>query len=223
MLYEVCFTAAIVHSVIVMFNHTERRAKMTDFDIHTIETAPGQSAQLLNDIATGMGFVPNIFAVIAESPQALAGFISLNTHFGASSFTDEEQQIIQLAASIENECVYCVAGHSAFADSLGVPGEGVCAVREGRAIESPRLQVLNRTVRELMSGGGQIKEGVMSDFLAAGYSNAQFLEVVLGICVKAFSNYVSNALSVPVDEAFQPYVWERPRQSQGTGPQLKSA
>jgi uncharacterized peroxidase-related enzyme len=185
---------------------------MTDFDIHTITTAPEKSSALLSGVKTSMGFIPNVFAVIAESPQALEGFISLNSLFGASSFTGEEQLVIQLAASIQNECVYCVAGHSAFADSLGVAQEGVCAMREGRVVENPRLQVLNHTVKELIQGGGQVSETVVSEFLAAGFSKAQFFEVVLGICVKTFSNYVSNALTVPLDQAFQAHAWERPSQ-----------
>ena len=178
-------------------------------NIHTIKSAPEASVESLKAIAQNLGFIPNVFAVIAESPSALAGFIALNSHFADSSFSDEEQQIIQLATSTENGCVYCVAGHTAFCHQLEVPEETIDAMRDEQTLPNARLHALSQLTKLLIREKGQITGKDIHAFYAAGYTEAQFFELVMGICVKYFSNLVSNALTIPLDSAFETYAWQR--------------
>jgi uncharacterized peroxidase-related enzyme len=183
---------------------------MKNFNIYTIDTAPQESKALLENLQAGMGFVPNIFAVTAESSLALENLVRLNGAFAESHFSAQEQQIILLATSTENECVYCVAGHTAFAKQLDMAPSLVNDMRTKQTLEDPKLNALSTTVRQLVIQRGRINDRVMDDFLAAGYTKAHFLELVLGICVKVFTNYISNALTVPVDEQFEEFAWQRP-------------
>jgi hypothetical protein len=73
---------------------------MTNYEIHNVEAAPELPAVILDGVKDKIGFIPNVFAVIAESPAALAGFLGLNEAFAAFSFTGGEQLVIQLAAII---------------------------------------------------------------------------------------------------------------------------
>jgi hypothetical protein len=38
----------------------------------------------------------------------------------------------------------------------------------------------------------------------------------MGVSVKTFTNYVSNAVNLTVDDAFAPYRWQRPDDLQKT-------
>ena len=183
---------------------------MATFKIHTPRTAPDQSAGILGIVEANIGFIPNVFATIAESPSALNGIVTLGEAFASSTFTSEEQQIIQLAASTENECVYCVSGHTAFAQALEISDEVVSALRAKEPLPDVRLDVLSKTVRSLIQNRGHIAQSEIDTFFAAGYTRGQFLEVVLGISIKTFSNYVSIALNIPLDEQFEKYIWKRP-------------
>jgi len=160
-----------------------------------------------------LGFLPNIFALIAESEPALKAFVELNGLFGQSSFSEKEQQIILLAASAENECAYCMAGHTVFARSAHMEEDVIEAMRSNSVVCDQRLNVLNLLVRELIKTGGQVPSKIVEKFLEAGFSRGQFMELVLGICVKTFSNYLSNALEVPLDEEFQRCIWHRPAEA----------
>jgi uncharacterized peroxidase-related enzyme len=181
---------------------------MTSFKIHTTGTAPGSSSAVLENVKSNVGFVPNIFAVIAESPAGLAGFASLGEAFASSTLTSEEQQIIQLAASTENECVYCVSGHTAFAQTLNIPEEVVSSLRDKKPVPGARLEALSILVRSLIQNRGHIKQSEVDRFLDAGFTQAQFIEVILGISLKTISNYVSIALNIPLDAEFQKYAWQ---------------
>ena len=189
---------------------------MKNFIIHSADTAPKKSQPLLKQIADDIGFTPNIFAVTAESDQALSGLMEINNAFSKSSFTAEEQQVILMATSVANGCVYCVAGHTLMAKGLGIPEEIIESLRTLGPINHHRYAALHKVVNELIQYRGRIDASTLSHFMAQGFSKAQFFELVLGISEKTFTNYVSNALSLTVDDAFKPYQWDLPEVLQKT-------
>ena len=182
--------------------------KMKAFNIHTMDTAPAGSKAALEGVQQKIGFIPNVFATIAESTEALEGFIALNGAFGESSLSPEEQQIIMLATSTENNCVYCVAGHTAFAYQIDMAEQDIEAMRNMTPLANKKLQALNNIVRQMVKQRGRISEEDISSFLAVGYTKKQFFEVVTGVCVKTFSNYVSIGLDLTLDDVFKAFAWE---------------
>src|SRR5512138_3186492 len=74
-----------------------QETRMTPFTVHAADSAPADSRPLLDGIRRGFGFVPNLFAVIAESPAALRGALSIHEAFAGGSLTPEEQQLVMLA------------------------------------------------------------------------------------------------------------------------------
>lgn len=189
---------------------------MHPFKIHSTTDAPPPSDDLLNAVDDMIGFVPNVFAVIAESPPALKAFIELNQQFAHSDFNATSREIIQTAASVENQCAYCVAGHTAFAGMLDVPGEVIDAVRDDRPITDRKLEALNLFTRSLVRSRGMVPEKEVRQFLAAGYTPAQVLDVILGICVKTFSNLTNNVIGIPLDEEFAVHAWQATKVKQVT-------
>jgi len=175
---------------------------MTQFKVHCPETAPEGSQGLLAGLQREVGFVPNIYRVIASSPAALEGVMALNTSFGASGFADAEREIISLATSVANACPYCIAGHSAFALQAGVPQETIDAVRDDRPVLDPTLEVLRITARTVVLQRGEIAPDQLARFYDAGFSPEEFLELLLGVAAKTLTNYASKAADVPFDAEF---------------------
>jgi AhpD family alkylhydroperoxidase len=182
---------------------------MTNIENQKVEATCEMSLARLEGVKEKVGFIPNVYLAIAKSPCSLAGFVGLAEAFSESSFTTQEQQIIQLAASTENECGYCVAGHTAFADTIGIPEAVVSAMREKRPVPDARLDALSKIVRSLVRSRGHIRDVEIRQFVDAGYTRAQFIEVILGVSLKTFTNYASVALNIPLDAAFREYAWQR--------------
>ena len=180
---------------------------MKTFKIYNAQIANPPSDHLLITVEDMIGFVPNVFGVIAESAPALKAFVQLNGQFSESAFDATSREIIQTAASVENQCTYCVAGHSAFADMQNVSGDVIEAVRNNRKIADSKLEALNQFTRSLVNSKGMIPETELLQFLDAGYTQAQVLDVILGICVKTFSNLANNVIGIPLDDAFDGYEW----------------
>lgn len=187
---------------------------MKPFRIYTQSNATPASGPVLKAVADMIGFVPNVFAVIAESSTALKAFVALNSEFSESSFDTTCREIIQTAASVENACTYCVAGHTAFAETQHVSGDILEAIRNNQPIADSKLEALNQFTRSVVRSRGNIPEREVEKFLNAGYTEAQVLEVILGICVKTFSNLANNVIGIPLDDEFAEYEWKPDRQLQ---------
>jgi uncharacterized peroxidase-related enzyme len=180
---------------------------MKTFKVHNKETAQSPADNILAAVETSLGFVPNLFGIIAESPVALTSFVQLNEQFSKSSMNAMSREIVQIAVSVENACNYCVAGHSAFAEIQNVPGTIVEAIRNNQPIEDSKLEALNQFTRLVVRNKGFIADEAVQEFLNAGYTPAHVMEVILGICVKTFSNLANNIIGIPLDDEFSKYAW----------------
>jgi len=180
---------------------------MTAFNIHTRSGAPRESREILNDIEDMAGFVPNVFGLIANSPNALAGIHAMNVIFRQSSFSDQEQEVIALATSVENACGYCVAGHTTFALAVGIDASVVVDMRRSAKTSDKRLEALRHFVTMLVRMRGAIARQEIARFIASGFTVNQVFELLIGIAAKTVTNFASKMARIPVDEAFSANEW----------------
>lgn len=183
---------------------------MTDFTLHTKETAPEESGEFMDGATAMFGFLPNLMAIAAEAPALIEGYVTLTRIFGKSSFTKGEQQLILLAVSRTNECHYCMAAHTGGTKMAGVDDAVIDAVREDRKIDDPRLQALRKFAQTLTEKRGWAEDADVEAFLAAGFTKANILEMIVGCAVKLMSNYTNHLTGTPLDAALQPMAWEKP-------------
>lgn len=110
--------------------------------------------------------------------------------------------------SFENGCDYCMAAHTVIAGMSSVPAATVDALRAGAPLPDARLDVLARFTRAVVRERGRLPEAEVGAFLAAGFTAAQVLEVVLGVAMKTLSNYANHLARTPLDAAFAAARWE---------------
>jgi len=182
---------------------------MSSFVFHTPESAPEVSRALLQGAKDTLGFVPSLYAGLAESPAALGAYFDLSDRFSASGLSPTEQQVVALAVSVANGCRFCVAAHSTIARHMvKVDSATVDALRHCQPIPDEKLQALRRFVERVVRESGRVLGPELDAFLAAGYSPRQALDVVLGVSMKTLSNYANHLLQTPVDQAFAGERWE---------------
>jgi uncharacterized peroxidase-related enzyme len=169
----------------------------------TIANAPEASKPVLESIQKSFGFIPNLMANFANNPTVLQGYLALDAIYEKGSFTPRERQLILLAASVENRCNYCAAAHSTVAKgALHTPAEVVAAIRNNTPVPDKKLNALVALVKELVRERGYAKDETIQKFIAAGYKKEQVMELLLGIALKAISNYLDHISPAPVDQAF---------------------
>ena len=174
---------------------------MNTFPLHTLDSAPQGARSLLEAVQAQWGFVPNLHAVLAESPLALAGYEALfDLVRERASLTPVEQQTAFLAASVFHGCAYCTMGHTFLARQAGMEEADLEALRAGREPAGARLATLAAFTRKLLETRGHAGPGALSDVLAAGFTRAQVLEVVAIIAVKTISNYTNHITATPHED-----------------------
>ncbi len=187
---------------------------MTKFTVHTTETAPERSRPLLEEIQKAFGFVPNLFAVFAESPAALQGALAMADAFSASTLSPTEQQLVALAVSEANDCQFCVAAHSTIAKRIAKADPAlVAATRAREPLSDPKFDALVTFTRKLAEQRGVVADADVAAFLEAGYTKAQVIEVLLGVGMKTFNNYVDHIAHVPLNDQFKAEAWQPKRKA----------
>ncbi|MFX8848508.1 hypothetical protein ABTM68_19540, partial [Acinetobacter baumannii] len=66
---------------------------INNFKLHDSATAPAASAEILNAVQKGWGFVPNLHRVLAESPAALEAYSTLWGIAEKTGFTAIERNV----------------------------------------------------------------------------------------------------------------------------------
>lgn len=180
---------------------------MSGMRIHTVETAPAGSRPVLQQVQATMGGVPSLAAGMAEAPSFIRGYFGLREIYGQGTLTAQEIEALSIANARENDCSWCVAFHSRAAKGSGLPASTIAALRAGELPDDPRLRALVQFTRELIRHRGTVTSGTRKAFFAAGLTEAQALEVVLGAGVSLLANYASHLIDPPLDDMLKPFAW----------------
>lgn len=183
---------------------------MTNFTVHTQETAPTASKPMLDETLKAYGLVPNLYGVLAEAPNVLKAYMTLSTLFKETSLTTTEQHVVWLTINYENDCGYCMPAHTGLAKLDAVPDDVIEAIRNGTPVANARLEALRRFTVQLVHRRGWVANDDVQAFLAAGYTQQNILQVILGMAQKVISNYTNHLADTPVDAAFEKFVWQKP-------------
>ncbi|WP_458527291.1 carboxymuconolactone decarboxylase family protein [Onishia taeanensis] len=182
---------------------------MNVYTLHDKSTAPAQSQPLLDNSVNAFGMIPNLHAVMAEAPGLLEGYQQLHQLFIDSSFDADELTVVWQTINVEHECHYCVPAHTAIAKSMKVDDAITEALRNETPLPSDKLEALRTFTLAMVRNRGNVDASAVNDFLAAGYTQRQVLEVVLGLAQKVMSNYTNHLAETPVDEPFKAFEWHK--------------
>jgi AhpD family alkylhydroperoxidase len=173
---------------------------MATFTVYDIDTAPEGSRERLAAVKGAWGFIPKLQGTLAESPLALEGYDQLFTLLAnKATLSPAEVQVAYMAVNVFHGCEYCTAGHTYLSRQAGVPEQAIQAIRKGGAIEDARLEALRAFTTAVVSSRGHVGDAAVDAFLAAGFTKAQILEVVIVVGTKTISNYTNHITHTPLE------------------------
>ena len=161
-----------------------------------VEEATGQTAELYSAIKKQLGGVPNLFQALGANAKVLEAYLG----FGASqsSLSGAEKELIALTVAEINSCNYCLAAHTVLGKMNGLSPEDMIDARKGTAANDKR-KALIQLAREITAEKGHVSDTTLSNFIAAGYKNAQVHEVLMAVLTNIFTNYFNHINQTPVD------------------------
>lgn len=182
---------------------------MSTYTTYTQDDAPEGARPTLANVKSSMGFIPNIFAKMAESPETLKGYLALQNELNTTSLDNTERQIVMMGVSWHNNCDYCIAAHSTIAQGQKIEASVLESIRNRTPFESAQHEALRTFTETLWSTRGNPTPADLEAFYNAGYTQQTALEIVSYMALKTMSNYANHLMQTPVDSQFSANTWEQ--------------
>ncbi len=181
---------------------------MTDFPLHTIESAPEGAKPALKQLQAAFGMLPNIAGKMATSPVLINSLIGLFGNVHGGSFSEAQVQIVLLTDAVTNASAWAVAFHTTLALKEGIDPADVQAIRGGRLPKDGKFAALSALARAMIEKRGRLSDQDVERFLAAGFGKDHLLEVIAAVAASTITNYTASITHPPVETPFQDHAWE---------------
>jgi uncharacterized peroxidase-related enzyme len=173
---------------------------MSRLSASNLETETGPSGQVYAQIKKAIGGVPNTFAAIAaHDPAALKAVLAADTVLTGGSLSKRDQEVIKLVISTAGGCDYSVAAHSHLAKLAGLKPEVLRQIRESQPTGDAKRDALVDFVRKLAQSSGTVSDEDFAAIKAAGYSDAQLVEISLAFATTVFTNVFNRINDTEID------------------------
>ena len=85
------------------------------FDVPEFQSLPEDIQNRITEIQEKAGFIPNVFLALAYRPDELRAFMAYHDALilRDSGLSKAEKEMIIVATSAKNDCLYCVVAHGA--------------------------------------------------------------------------------------------------------------
>lgn len=176
----------------------------------TIETAGAGAKKELEAYQAKYGMIANMSANMANHNALIQTYASgYEMYFAEGDLTPAECELLFLVISRENNCAYCVAGHTAGGTYMTqIPAPVMDAVRNGTPVPDPKLAALVEFAKVMFHTRGNPSNSDVQLFLKAGYTEKNILSIILAIALKTISNYTNHIFHTPNDAMFAPFEWK---------------
>ncbi|MFM0324202.1 carboxymuconolactone decarboxylase family protein [Caballeronia glebae] len=182
---------------------------MSRLPLQTIESAPEASRPFLQKSLAANGFLPNLVATLANAPVALETYLTVGEINGRSGLTLAEREVVQITAAAIHGCGFCVAGHTAVAlKKAQLPEALVDEIRAQGTLSDARLDAVATFTRAVIATRGAVSDVVLAGFKDAGFSDANALEVILGVSLATLCNFANNLARNELNPQLEAFRWE---------------
>ena len=165
----------------------------------TVDAAPEASRPLLEQVAKLLGSVPNLFRLAARSPAALEGYLGLFGALGKGLLPVATRERIALAIAQYNGCGYCLSAHTYLGANLAkLSPEEIAANRKGRSTDAKANAAVVFAVR-IAETRGHLADSDLREVRAAGYDDAQIVEIVQHVALNIWTNYLNEVARTEID------------------------
>ncbi len=170
---------------------------MQTFTVPAREEVSPTNQVLFDNLQKAIGRVPNLYATMAYSKNALGTYLALQS--AGSSLKAKEKEVINLVVSQVNHCDYCLAAHTTIAKLNGFSDEQVLEIRSGSITFDNKLHTLAALTKSFVVTRGKPDTELTENFFAAGYTRENLVDAIVIIGDKIITNFLHGVTQIPVD------------------------
>lgn len=165
----------------------------------TIDAAPAASRPLLENVKQMLGVAPNLFRLVATSPSALEGYLGLFAALGKGTLPAPTRERIALAVAEINGCSYCLSAHTYLGKHVAKLDDAEMTANRNGASNDPKADAALRFAAAVTRTRGQVGDAEFGAVRAAGYDDAQIIEIVLHVALNTWTNYINSVAQTEID------------------------
>lgn len=180
--------------------------KISRYPVPSFEKMPRDIQEMVKGAEKSYGFIPNVIKALAHRPAELRAFMTYNEALTnkESWLTPEERELMIVAFSGYNGCLYCVASHSAAYRwmSWNISKADQVAVNYHEANITPREKVIIEFSMKLTKNPAEMNEDDFEKLRKQGLSDEDIWDVAWFTAFFNLSNRMMIFLAVKPDEEF---------------------
>ena len=176
------------------------------FPIPELNNLPEDIRGTIMDVQEKSGFVPNVFLALANRPDEFRAFFAYHEALmeKEGGLTKGEREMIVVATSAHNQCIYCVVAHGAIlrireknpqlADQI--------ATNYRKADITPRQKAMLDFALKVSKCSHEINNADIDDMRELGFSNDDIWDIGAISALFALSNRMANLTSMRPNDEF---------------------
>jgi AhpD family alkylhydroperoxidase len=166
--------------------------------VPTRDQVDAKAQGIFDNLKQKLGMVPNLYATIGYSSDALANFLAFSGAAGVKSFSGKELEAINLAVSEVNGCQYCLSAHTALAKMAGFTEEETYDLRGGTSSDA-RLKAITQLAANISQNRGKAEDVYVQNFFNQGFDEKALIDLVSRVGAITFTNYTHGTTKVAID------------------------
>ena len=176
------------------------------FGAPELSDLPDDLRETILAIQEKTGFVPNVFLALARRPAELRAFLAYHDALmeGESGLTKAEREMVVVATSAANDCLYCVVAHGAIlriraknprvADQLATNPRRAEVTDRQRAMLDFALKVCDRSA--------EVSESDFAGLREHGFTDDDIWDIGAITSLFALSNRMANLTAMRPNDEF---------------------
>ena len=176
------------------------------FPVPELNNLPEDIRETILTVQEKSGFVPNVFLALTNRPDEFRAFFAYHDALmeKEGGLTKGEREMIVVATSAHNQCIYCVVAHGAIlrireknpqlADQI--------ASNYRKADITPRQKVMLDFALKVSKSSHEISNADIEDMRELGFSNDDIWDIGAISALFALSNRMANLTSMRPNDEF---------------------
>ncbi len=176
------------------------------YPVPAVESLPEDVKQRILEVQEKSGFVPNVFLALSHRPDEFRAFFAYHDALmlRPSGLSKGEKEMIVVATSGANGCLYCVVAHGAILriyEKKPLLADQV-AVNYRKADITPRQRAMLDFAMKVCLRSAEVDEADFAALRAQGFSDEDIWDIGAITALFGLSNRMANLVSMQPNPEF---------------------
>ena len=176
------------------------------FPVPELNNLPEDIRETILVVQEKSGFVPNVFLALANRPDEFRAFFAYHDALmeKEGGLTKGEREMIVVATSAHNQCIYCVVAHGAILRIREKNPQLADQISSNyrKADITPRQKAMLNFALKVSKSSYEISNDDIEDMRELGFSNDDIWDIGAISALFALSNRMANLTSMRPNDEF---------------------